>query len=442
MSSYLLIMLLLLACAEPGPDAPVGEPSFVCPQPAGSFMIGVEDDAGHPLPDAPIGLAVDAWSLAGTTDLTGRLRVDAPAHAKVTVLGVPSAPGEACAGDRVFVVAGAERRDVEVVDTAGAPVAGAVLVAAVPRPRGRWYGQATHVATDERGRALIYARPGTRVGAQVEGAVMGMGERRIVVEDTSSVVEGIVSDAEGRPLPGATVSARWSGSLDPRRVDPLDALDRTPGEVRADDAGRFKIRYRSGSGSSLNLRARADGYVASATDFMVLPGQTLWRRFDLEPARLVALRCDGLPDDSCATVDPDTHSSCDGSDDVRHTTVDGVEHLAFACPPEADTLLLAGLDATWSDTGATARLDFRAWTGGVRGRAPGQEDCAVRVEDGDLARIVLRAGALPDREVKVAADGTFVVTGLASGTWRVSSCTGGGGGCEVGGGILDVGDLE
>jgi hypothetical protein len=136
-------MLFLFACAPPPPDAPAGAPIPSCPQPAATVLVEVHDAAGAPMSGVQVGVGEEELALAGRTDALGQLRVAAPAHARLGLPGLASEPEEACAADRVFVVAGAEDREVWVHDRAGAPVEGAEIVAEVPTAGGHQIGRAS-----------------------------------------------------------------------------------------------------------------------------------------------------------------------------------------------------------------------------------------------------------------------------------------------------------
>lgn len=375
MSSYLLIMLVLLACAAPGPDAPVGELVEVVAPPA----------------------------------------------------VVPT--------DRPL-------RTVEVRGQRGTPIPDAEIVIAAPTPWGAWALEEPGVRTDATGHAMVYATEDAKLGARLDGGVIGVGGDVITVEHDSVLVEGIVADDDGRPLPGATVrgtTSRWaSGS----GKDPLKLLDEATGTVTADTNGIFRFRHRVAGDTRLYLTATAPGHVHTRTDFVVLPGQTLWHRFEVAPGQLVALRCAGLPDSSCASVAANGETRCDGNEEVRRTRVDGVVHLGIVCPVGAADVTLDDLPGAWSASGETAWFDFREWTGGVAGRVSRHDGCTLRLDASRSFVEIVLGPDYPSRDIEVGADGAFRVVGLGPGAWRLRGCGAKGEVVEVGDAIVDLGTIE
>lgn len=199
----------------------------------------------------------------------------APAVAEVS----PPAPGRPAEPLRLVLTAGSTAVGT-VVDQSGAPVAGAAVALEPMLEAGhqeRWFDPErrpmpeVRAASDAEGRFtlrhvvpghwdLVVARrgfaaarrPGVEVGAEAEPTDLG-----VVELEAGVVLEGLVTDAAGRPVAGAEVAPRRSessSSLPGARDEPAGAT------VTTDAEGRFRLDDLR-AGGRVDLEARHRDYL-------------------------------------------------------------------------------------------------------------------------------------------------------------------------------------
>jgi hypothetical protein len=263
------------------------------------LVVVVKDEMGHPVTGASVrvfALSADVAHFAGEVAANAEGRASFTGlprgEAWVMVYGAGRARTSARlvldAGERelIVVVRPAARLDVEVVDGADQPLAGAsvVVTARDPLPWAETTSASGKASFERLGRGPYDVRVAARGYDDVVRTVAQPGRLRVRLERLGSLVVTVV-DAEGEPAPKAEVVAVGPG-LWPARSAVTDA------------AGRVELRrLRAGS---YDLEARL-GQALSPTEIAVplKHAETKHVRLALRPGRLVTVTVtDGAEEDA------------------------------------------------------------------------------------------------------------------------------------------------
>lgn len=454
------MMFLLFACAapdpvpDPVPDAPAGERIPSRSGAGGPTVVRVTNRAGEVLPGAPVGWEIEQEEvLGGYTGADGQIELVVPPDAVLTVLGTRAWHSHDCGVPDCFVLRDEVPQVVTVLDEDGFPVVGAEVVVGYPLLGRSWHGEVPQVSTDELGRARVYAPLGAVFGARTGGDVVGMGTAAVILDSDRVAVYGRVTDAAGAPVAGAAVRFGSWGHYASSRT-PAGALALAGGDVQSEEDGFYVLAAPRPARGRLYVHARKPGWIESSDSVRI--GRTHHGRHldvTLTRAHAVALRCAGLPDDSCASIEPHTADlRCSGPDatgeEVYVTKVDGVGHLAAECPVDATSLSVDGLRARFSPSRETAWLDFRGWSGGVRGRVKDtSRQCTIVATPARDGLLTARRSRGPLRRLWLPRSSglDFEISHLGPGRWTVS-----GAGCgrgltsidvDIAETIVDIGEL-
>lgn len=469
-------LLLLLACSPdpvPAPKdlldrtvAPDDAPAAFCgggdPSAPVHANIRVVDRNDKPMAKVPLGFRASpegAWHYIGATGEDGKLYVGSDRPGEVQVMGPFSKP--VCAthdfeatrvGDDTDVVHIAPRQTIQILDECqvhvrvlgaeGTPVEGATLrygwSSADPKQRSGW-GRDTLVPTAADGTGTFIAGEGTVVaGAAVDGALRGYSTpfdacdgavHDIQLSANLLTLDGEVDAVNAGPIGGGmvtvhTVASHYSPleAMDPRRE--LEGVDSTA-IIGAD--GQYRITMALGDDAELMAEATAPNYRHELTFFNGRAGQTIRHRFELAPTHAVALRCAGMPNDSCVGI---TSINCsvrgvrtflDPEPEVVHAA--GVEQLTMACVDGVANEVDAGNRSVMIEPDATvAWLDYRNVRGEIRGKVAQAYDwCDVRASRRfDPTNLTFD---YEYRTAKLDADGRYSFPRVSPGVWHVNACT-------------------
>lgn len=228
------------------------------------------------------------------------------------------------------------------------------------------------------------------------------------------IVEGIVRGDAQRPLAGARV---WVARGEHRRASPADELDDAPVITGAD--GRFRLERVHPGGN--RVRAFAPGYAAGLADVNVLEGEPVSTVIDLTrggrvTGRVLNWRGEPLPGATVSSGGVQAETDANG---------------AFVLEPfggEAVGVAAVGHDTHWA-SGHEVRNPFEVrldrlvpLRGVVKGH--GGKPTTVRIEGavGDAPAMPGPYSAI-DRDLPVAAAGTFEVPGLRMANYVVRATT-------------------
>lgn len=163
---------------------------------------------------------------------------------------------------------------------------------------------------------------------------------------------------------------------------------------RSEADGSFVLRLDPGHDELHRFDVRVDGKSATGRRALVARrGQQVALPEAQERVRWVAVRCAGLPGDSCTESSRLSCGAADGEGRLLHQTrsarADGQPQLEVACPAGPAVVLgngaavqvPSGADGVW--------LDLRPITGSVSGVAPSSgTDCGIGLDNGLLASAV------------------------------------------------------
>ena len=215
----------------------------------------------------------------------------------------------------------------------------------------------------------------------------------LTAADTWLEVRGLALDANGEARAWVPVELKrtagarlWGDWMNPKGREASWAFDARTGTEKD---GGFVLRLDPGDDELHNFEVRIDGKRYQGGGALVARrGQRVVLPETREAVRWVAVRCAGLPSDSC--VESLACAAEDGSgrlsEDVRHTKPDGGQHLEVACPAGPAVVLGNGVAVQVPAEASGVWLDLRPLTGSISGVVPAAgEDCGLSLDNGLLA---------------------------------------------------------